>query len=266
MHTWHWHNWEGLPYLTCNLLKPWPHGFFTQRFWPRLPHELTEALQPEALVYRLKQVHGNTVLTPQEVDHYVNISDDDLALADGLISHQPLQAVWVASADCTPVLIGDVKTGQVAALHAGWRGTAAKIVPAAIHRMQAHGSNLADLRVAMGPAIAGEVYQVAVEVAAEIGSSVIPHNEPEKIIAALRDLPNSPLLSDTEPGKVRLDVRQVNALQLEQLGVSLEQIAIAPYCTFQTPEHFFSYRREQQKKVQWSGIVSLDDITQPNYH
>jgi YfiH family protein len=266
MHTWHWHNWEGLPYLTCNLLKPWPHGFFTQRFWPRLPHELTEALQPEALVYRLKQVHGNTVLTPQEVDHYVNISDDDLAVADGLISHQPLQAVWVASADCTPVLIGDVKTGQVAALHAGWRGTAAKIVPAAIHRMQAHGSNLADLRVAMGPAIAGEVYQVAVEVAAEIGSSVIPHNEPEKIIAALHDLPNSPLLSDTEPGKVRLDVRRVNALQLEQLGVSLEQIAIAPYCTFQTPEHFFSYRREQQKKVQWSGIVSLDDITQPNYH
>lgn len=263
MHTWHWHNWEGLPYLTCNLLKPWPHGFFTQRFWPRLPHELTQALQPEALVYRLKQVHGNTVLTPQEVDHYVNISDDDLALADGLISHQPLQAVWVASADCTPVLIGDVKTGQVAALHAGWRGTAAKIVPAAINRMQAHGSNLADLRVAMGPAIAGEVYQVAVEVAAKIGSSIISHNEPEKIIAALHDLPNSPLLSDTEPGKVRLDVRRVNALQLEHLGVSLEQIAIAPYCTFQTPEYFFSYRREQQKKVQWSGIVSF---TQPNYH
>jgi len=266
MHTWHWHNWEGLPYLTCNLLKPWPHGFFTQRSWPRLPHELTQALQPEALVYRLKQVHGNTVLTPQEVDHHVNISDDDLALADGLISHQPLQAVWVASADCTPVLIGDVKTGQVAALHAGWRGTAAKIVPAAINRMQAHGSNLADLRVAMGPAIAGEVYQVAVEVAAKIGSSIISHNEPEKIIAALHDLPNSPLLSDTEPGKVRLDVRRVNALQLEHLGVSLEQIAIAPYCTFQTPEYFFSYRREQQKKVQWSGIVSLDDITQPNYH
>jgi YfiH family protein len=263
MHTWHWHNWEGLPYLTCNLLKPWPHGFFTQRFWPRLPHELTQALQPEALVYRLKQVHGNTVLTPQEVDHHVNISDDDLALADGLISHQPLQAVWVASADCTPVLIGDVKTGQVAALHAGWRGTAAKIVPAAINRMQAHGSNLADLRVAMGPAIAGEVYQVAVEVAAKIGSSIISHNEPEKIIAALHDLPNSPLLSDTEPGKVRLDVRRVNALQLEHLGVSLEQIAIAPYCTFQTPEYFFSYRREQQKKVQWSGIVSF---TQPNYH
>ena len=201
-------------------------------------------------------MHGNTVLTPQEVDDHVNASDDDLALADGLISGQPLQAVWVASADCTPVLIGDVKTGQVAALHAGWRGTAAKIVPEAITRMQSHGSNLADLRVAMGPAIAGEVYQVSVEVAAEIGSTILPHYEPEKIVAALHNLPNSPLIKDPEPGKVCLDVRRVNALQLEQLGISLEQIAIAPYCTFQTPEHFFSYRREREKKVQWSGIVS----------
>lgn len=257
MQTWQWHNWEGLPYLTCNLLKPWPHGFFTQQFWPRLPHELTQALQPEALAYRLKQVHGNTVLTPQEVDHHLNTSDDDLALADGLISQQPLQAVWVASADCTPVLIGDVKTGQVAALHAGWRGTAAKIIPEAISRMQSQGSNLADLRVAMGPAIAGEVYQVSVEVAAEIGNSIISHNDPEQIVAALHDLPNSPLFPDAEPGKVRLDVRGINALQLEQLGIGVEQIAIAPYCTFQTPEHFFSYRREREKKVQWSGIVSV---------
>jgi copper oxidase (laccase) domain-containing protein len=122
--------------------------------------------------------------------------------------------------------------------------------------MQSHGSNLADLRVAMGPAIAGEVYQVSVEVAAEIGSTILPHYEPEKIVAALHNLPNSPLIKDPEPGKVCLDVRRVNALQLEQLGISLQQIAIAPYCTFQTPEHFFSYRREREKKVQWSGIVS----------
>ena len=70
--------------------------------------------------------------------------------ADGLISEQSLQALWVASADCTPVLIGDVKTGLVAALHAGWRGTAAKIVPQAIARLQARGSKLDDLRIALG--------------------------------------------------------------------------------------------------------------------
>jgi YfiH family protein len=256
MHTWHWRNWEGLSYLTCDLLELWPHGFFTQQFWPRPPIELTQVLQPEACAYRLKQVHGNTVLTPQEVEQHLSTSEDDFALADGLISEQPLQAVWVASADCTPVLIGDVKTGQVAALHAGWRGTAAKIVPQAIARLQSQGSKLADLRIAMGPAIAGEVYQVAVEVAAEIGNTIIPHHEPEKVVAALQELPNSPLFADEEPGKVRLDVRRVNAIQLDQLGISVEQIAIAPYCTYQHAEHFFSYRREKEKKVQWSGIVS----------
>lgn len=253
MHTWQWHNWEGLPYLSCSLLGDWQHGFFTQQFWPRSPDELTKVLHPEASAYRLKQVHGNIVLTPQEVDSQI---EEHLAPADGLVSQQPLQAVWVASADCTPVLIGDVKTGQVAALHAGWRGTAKKIVPQAIARMQSHGSQLKDLCVAMGPAIAGEVYQVSVDVAAEIGASIIPDNDTHKIIDSLHELPHSPLLADPEPGRVRVDVRRVNVLQLENLGISVEQIAIAPYCTYQTPEHFFSYRREQQKKVQWSGIVS----------
>ncbi|MDB9378469.1 peptidoglycan editing factor PgeF, partial [Nodularia sphaerocarpa] len=200
-------------------------------------------------------VHGNIVLTPQEIESQTGAEDSGLALGDGLISEQPLQAIWVASADCTPVLIGDVKTRQVAALHAGWRGTAAKIVPQAIARLQNQGSQIDDLRIAMGPAISGEVYQVSVEVAAEIGASITPHTEVQQIIAALHELPNSPLLADSHPGKVRLDVRRVNALQLESLGISAEQIAIAPYCTYQTPEYFFSYRREQQKKIQWSGII-----------
>ena len=55
-------------------------------------------------------------------------------------------------------------------------------------------------------------------------------------------------LEDPNQGKVRLDVRRVNILQLESLGISGEQIAIAPYCTFQTPEHFFSYRRATREK------------------
>jgi polyphenol oxidase len=75
-------------------------------------------------------------------------------------------------------------------------------------------------------------------------------------IAQLLDLPNSPILSDPEPGKVRLDVRRVNALQLEQLGLMPEQVAISPHCTYGDPVNFFSYRRETRKKAQWSGIVS----------
>ncbi len=254
MHTWHWRTWEELPYLTCSLLEPWTHGFFTQQFWPRTPLELTKLLHPEASAYRLKQVHGNAVFTPQEIA--TGTDGEDLVEGDGLVSDQPLQAVWVATADCTPVLIACQKTGQVAAVHAGWRGTASKIVPQAIARMQNQGSKLEDLRIAMGPAIAGEVYQVSEQVAAEVGKAIIPHSEEKAIVDALHELPNSPLLPDPQPGRVRLDVRRVNALQMEMLGISSEQIADAPYCTYQTPEHFFSYRREKQKKVQWSGIVS----------
>ncbi len=256
MHIWHWRTWEELPYLTCSLLEPWPHGFFTQQFWPRSPSELVAVLQPNAEVYLVRQVHGNIVLTPSEI----KCSTGDEDAADGLITEQALQAVWVASADCTPVLIADVQTGQVAAIHAGWRGTAAKIVPQAIARLQAQGSSLQDLRIGMGPAIAGEVYQVSTEVATQVGASIISYDlaeADESILNRLYAMPNSPILVDSQPGRVRLDIRRVIALQLEQLGISPEQVAIAPNCTYQEPERFFSYRRDKLKKVQWSGIVSI---------
>ncbi len=264
MHTWHWHTWQDLPYLTCSILEAFPHGFFTQQFVGKSPQELTKVLQPQASGYRLKQVHGNIVLTPGEItDKLANAGDDidgegDTALVhgDGIASDMPQQAVWVASADCTPALIADIKTGAVAAVHAGWRGTAKKIVPIAISRLLSQGSNLQDIRVALGPAIAGEVYQVSIETAAEVGISIFAVSDPENIVKNLMEQPNSPILPDTEAGKVRLDVRRVNVMQMESMGISQEQIAIAPYCTFQTPEYFFSYRRQKEKKIQWSGIIS----------
>jgi hypothetical protein len=263
MHTWHWRTWNELPFLTCSLLQPWPHGFFTQQYAPRLPEELTRVLHPTAPSYRVKQVHGNTVLTPSEVgaiapEQADATTDRPPPPADALVSDDHHQAVWVCSADCTPVLIADTRTGQVAAIHAGWRGTAQKIVPQAIARLQAQGSRLQDLRVALGPAIAGEVYQVSEHVAVEVGVSIAPLDPGDvpTAISALQALPQSPVLEDPEPGRVRLDVRRVNALQLEQLGFSQEQVAIAPHCTYQDPEHFFSYRRSKLKQAQWSGIVS----------
>lgn len=260
MHTWHWQTWNNLPYLTCSLLEPWQHGFFTQQFSPRSPLELTEILQPSAETYRVQQVHGNTVLAASEI---LNLA---LPPADGLVTEQADQAVWVCSADCTPVLIADVETGNVSAIHAGWRGTAQKIVPQAIARLRTQGSQLQNLRIALGPAIAGEVYQVSTPVAIEVGVTVLAdsslldttdsESSTEAILEHLLQLPNSPILTDSAPGRVRLDVRRVNALQLEQLGISPEQVAIAPHCTYRDATNFFSYRREKLKKAQWSGIVS----------
>jgi polyphenol oxidase len=265
MHTWHWQTWNELPYLTCSLLDSWQHGFFTQQFFPRSPFLLTEVLNPKAKTYQVRQVHGNQVLVSSEMSDF---SAENLLAGDGLLTEQAAQAVWVCSADCTPVLIADVKTGNVSAIHAGWRGTSQKIVPLAIARLCAQGSQLADLRIAMGPAIAGEVYQVSTQVAVEVGATVLAIDSKtplETSIEQLLALPNSPILTDLTPGRVRLDVRQVNALQIEQLGISPEQVAIAPYCTYQDATHFFSYRREKLKKAQWSGIVSRDTtIYQPS--
>ena len=258
---WHWQTWQDYSYLSCTLLSTWQHGFFTRGFAPGTPEDLTSILQPQTTSYRVKQVHGNRVLTSREIDNTVRQkkSTSSLAEADAVISDRSQQSVWVASADCTPVLIGDLTTGRVCAIHAGWRGTAQKIVPQAISRFLKLGSKLENLRIAIGPAIAGKVYQVDESVAVCVGSSIIDRadNRSEKeILAELRQLPDSPILEDATPGKTRLNVPLVNRIQLERSGITSEQIAIAPYCTFQYDELFFSYRRTGEKKVQWSGIVA----------
>jgi polyphenol oxidase len=265
--TWTWQTWQETSYLTCSLLESWPHGFFTRQSWPQTPQELTLAIQPEAKVFRVKQVHGNQVLSASEIlEHLIEQDGTEVSFpdADGLHSDRPHHAIWVCSADCTPVLIADTKTGQVAAVHAGWRGTAAKIVPAAIAKLQANGSDIQNLRVAMGPAIAGEVYQVSTAVAAEVGRSVLTpepldNNPPEdeQIIQTLMQASTPPIFADEKVGHARLDVRQINIMQLQQMGLAPEQMAIAPHCTYQDPERFFSYRRDNRRQVQWSGIVSI---------
>jgi len=255
---WQWQEWQGLPYLTCELLSSWRHGFFTQQCYPNTPETLVTALDPDADVYRVKQVHGNKVLTPEVIKFKTAQENFEQKFpdADGIISDDKTQALWVAGADCNPVLIGDIKTRKVAAVHAGWRGTSQKIVPEAIALFQADGSNLEDLRIAMGAAITGKVYQVTETVAAEVGKSITEQGEKEEVLKTLFEMSDSPLLEDEQHRRVKLDVRRVNGIQLEQLGISPEQIAIAPHCTYQQPEYWFSYRRTKEKKVQWSGIVT----------
>ncbi|NJL86273.1 MAG: peptidoglycan editing factor PgeF [Leptolyngbyaceae cyanobacterium SM1_1_3] len=269
MELWTWKSWNGSAYLTCALLEPWPHGFFTAQFWPQPPESLVNALNPSASVQRVRQVHGNQLLTAADMRQSMAASLSqsqsgppqlEWPAADGIVTREALQSAWVCSADCTPVLIGDRATGQVAAVHAGWRGTALKIVPKAVEQLQSQGSRLADLRIALGPAIAGEVYQVSTHVAAEVGATLSnPENfaSPSDFVKHLQQGETPPLLKDDEPSRAKLDVRRVNVSQLEQLGIKSDQIAVSPHCTFQLPDRFFSYRRTHEKKVQWSGIVSL---------
>lgn len=259
MDAWQWQTWQGNPYLTCRLLDPFPHGFFTRSFYPQRPTTLVGRLARDAVVYRTHQVHGNRIAATHALQPISATARGTTEEADGIVSDRPQESVWVCSADCTPVLIADVNQGRVAAIHSGWRGTATKIVPEAIAQFWNRGSETRDLRVALGPAISGEVYQVSLEVAAQVAATLLPGNprqESEAMIAALSEFDDTPVLPDLEPGKVRLDVRRAIVHQLYRLGLVPKQIAISPHCTYQDSDRFFSYRRTQQKQVQWSGIVN----------
>ena len=262
LHGWQWQTVGSNSYLTCNLLSGWQHGFFTRGFYPSTPEDLTSILQPKTSAYRVKQVHGNIVLNPQEINTAIEEQNlnNPFPDGDGVISRNAGQSVWVASADCTPILIGDRKTGGVCAIHAGWRGTSQEIVKKAIARFVEFGSNRENLRIAIGPAISGKVYQVDENVAIEVGKTLISDaidKTDGEILLELKQLPSSPLFDDELPGKVCLDVPRVNQIQLEQLNINPEHIAIAAnYCTYHHSDLFFSYRRTGEKKVQWSGIIT----------
>jgi copper oxidase (laccase) domain-containing protein len=129
----------------------------------------------------------------------------------------------------------------------------------AIAHLLMMGSTIENLIFALGPAISGKVYQVSEKVAAEVGRCLISLDDPADpvtMLQILKEIPDSPILEDSLPGKVKLDVRRIISLQLQNVGVNIDKIAIAPYCTYQESDLFFSYRRTQEKNIQWSGIIS----------
>jgi polyphenol oxidase len=252
---WYWK--EGI--LVCKLLSQWSHGFFTRSHAPQAPKELqkyfnSDLSNPSFRTYHAKQVHGDLLVDTTE------FIDSILPEADGVFASSNLDpiSVWTCSADCVPILIGDRALGTVAAIHGGWRGTAKGILIKAIGKFQENGSDLANLLVAFGPAISGASYQVQTSVA-------------EQVLTTIKNPVG--VSSDDLIGHCRLDIRLVQQQQLLELGLSSSQIAIAPHCTFQTPEHFFSYRRNtlenlkaenssKQVQIQWSGIKSNINLQQ----
>jgi hypothetical protein len=166
-----------------------------------------------------------------------------------LVSDAGGQSLGVCGADCTPVLLADPVSGRVAACHAGWRGVAGGIVLRAIERLEAVGCRRQDLLVALGPAVAGERYQVERSVAEQVAAQVAPFADLERVGVVLPD-------AEGLAGHVRLDIRAAQQLQLLQAGLDAEHISSCPLCTVAEPLLFHSWRRDQQKAVQWSGIVS----------
>jgi hypothetical protein len=258
---WTWVGCYGGFYLQSDLLAGFEHGFFTRQWQGRGPQDLAGSISAGISVHRLTQVHGAAVLPASACPA------EPWPEADGLISDGGGQSLWVCGADCTPVLLADRRSGRVAACHGGWRGVAGRILPNAIAHLEAAGSHRDDLLVALGPAISGERYQVERQVSAQVALGLV--NQPADPAGANSDL-ESPelaqliqelihcgaLLQDDEPGRDRLDLRAATCLQLELCGLASEQISSCPLCTASAELLFHSWRRDQVRAVQWSGIVS----------
>ena len=105
--------------------------------------------------------------------------------------------------------------------------------------------------MALGPAVSGPLYQVEINVAEQVGQSL--HSNRSLTFTDMEAL--GILLPDPDLNKCRLDIRLAAREQLQQCGVPDQQISLCPLCTVSEPSLFHSWRRDQVKAVQWSGIV-----------
>jgi len=241
---WTWVGCYGGYYLQADLLADFEHGFFTRQWQGRGPEVLAGYVSAGVSVHRPKQVHSALVLPASAA------SADPWPEADGLVSDAGGQSVWVCGADCTPVLIADPISGRVAACHAGWRGVAGGILLRAIEQLEQLGCQRQNLLVALGPAVSAASYQVELSVAEQVAASL-------PVVAGIQQLEAcGAVLPDPEEGRCRLDIRVATRCQLEQAGIASDQISVCPLCTVGEELLFHSWRRDQVKAVQWSGIVS----------
>lgn len=163
---------------------------------------------------------------------------------DALVTLRPDVALVVRVADCVPLLMADPRTGAVAAVHAGWRGTAAGIAAAAVRRLQReYGCDPADLVAAIGPAIGACCYQVGPEVR-----------------EAFRQAGHPPAAIDgwftpDEGDRWRLDSWAANRDQLIAAGLSPAHVHVARLCTRTHLDQFYSYRAEGSPTGRLLGVI-----------
>lgn len=176
-----------------------------------------------------EQVHGADVLV---VGAGPGVGPDG-AVADALITAEPRLGLAVLVADCVPVFLVDARGRAAGIVHAGWRGTAAGVLEAAIEAMRAElGVEPLELHVHLGPSICGRCYDVGPEVFEALGLPAPPH-------------------------KGFLDLAGVLAARGEALGVRPDRVSRSAYCTRCDEERFHSYRGEAGTSARMAAFVAL---------
>ena len=205
---------------------------------------LAEALgYAESKLVLSHQTHSDIVRVVTAADAR-GIDHRDYPEADGLVTNEPGVALWVFTADCTPVLLFDPVTGAVGAVHAGWRGTASKIVAKAVKTMaSAFGSRPETIRAAIGPAIGACCFETDRDV-------------PEAMLAAYGQAAEAYITQKGE--KYFLDLKKLNALALQEAGV--REISIAAECTMCSCHRFWSHRATKGIRGSQGAIIVCQEV------
>jgi len=238
---------------------------------------------PEVSVVGLRQFHsamirvvemGNGALREQVFAGRLQTPDGRAALrGDGLMTDVPGVMLGVQVADCVPVLVADVRRRAVAAFHAGWRGTLARMVERGIGTLRLrYGSRVEDLVAAVGPAIGPCCYRVGEEVRFEFESqfayapqlfSEVYDSDPVREKYPLLFLTaRAPGHSNIGP-QIHLDLWEANRRQLLDAGVRAKRITVVGECTACTGlgtaagRKYFSHRGESGFAGRMMGVVGV---------
>ncbi len=202
-------------------------------------HEAGRPDQAAPVVVSVTQVHGTDALV---LDRPVEPGETFAGGWDALVTNQ--REVWltVKTADCVPVLVHDPRQGAVAAIHAGWRGAVAGILPRTLAVMRERfGSDPGSLRIGIGPSAGSCCYEVD-----------------EPVLKKLREgVPDwSLVVRETGPGTWLLDLRGLLLRQAQAMGADRTSIRTVNACTICHPTLFHSYRRDgTARDTMVSGIM-----------
>jgi YfiH family protein len=178
------------------------------------------------------QVHGGDVLRVGMGEAFENGQR-----ADALVSDDPQRVLAVRVADCVPVLLATPDGRKVAAVHAGWRGVIAGVVPAALRGMTGEGP--AEVLAAIGPCIGLDAFEVG----------------PEVIEAFVNCFGEAASVLRLDDGKGHVDLREAVRRQLLDAGVSPERIDTTNRCTYRDSKEFFSHRRDKGVTGRMAALV-----------
>lgn len=190
------------------------------------------------------QVHGDVVRAVTAADAGKGLDRPVDYEADGLMTDVPGLVLAAFTADCIPVLLCDPVGRAVAAVHAGWRGTALGIVARAVEGMvRQYGCREEHILAAIGPGISQCCFETDEDV-------------PNAMTAAL-GAAALPFIQDRGEGKFTVDLKGINALWLRRSGVLEEHIDISPDCTLCRPEKYWSHRYTKGERGSQAALISL---------